>query len=67
MTRSTKERCEHCGKLLRLGDKITIHAGQISASTPRNKDGTLKRSREIEYKKTCTNPRCPGSPEEETE
>jgi len=67
MSRNTKERCEHCGKILRLGGTLIIKSAKIGKNTPRNTDGTLKRSREVEYKKVCVNPRCPGPPPEEEE
>ena len=57
--KSKKERCIHCDKILRMGDTVTI-SGTIDSDTPRNDDGTLQRSREIDYKKVCVNPRCPG-------
>ena len=59
--KKAKERCEHCGKLLRLGGTLVIHSKKITSRTPRNTDGTLKRSNEIEYKKVCVNPLCPSN------
>ena len=64
MSKSKKERCSDCDKILRMGNTMTV-SGKINYNTPRNKDGTLKRSREVEYKRICVNPKCPSKTKED--
>jgi len=64
--RSTKDKCPDCGKKLRMGSGIKISGG-LNSNTPRNSDGSLKRSREVDYQKECRNPRCPSNNVDEEE